>query len=65
MAKLKGYVSEYTQFMRAWLQQHPEQNEVQQQGRALWWDRGNLTPDELARRAAVKVPQKPYYYDVN
>lgn len=65
MAKLKGYVSEYTQFMREWLQQHPEQIEEQNRGRALWWDRGNLTPEELARRAAVKVPQKPYYYDVN
>ncbi|NWG30337.1 MAG: DUF3460 family protein [Rhodocyclaceae bacterium] len=65
MGKLKGYESEYTKFMRAWLQQHPEQIDEQQRGRALWWDRGNLTPEELARRAAMREPQKAYYYDVN
>lgn len=65
MGKLKGYVSEYTQFMREWLERHPEETEVQRQGRALWWDKGNLDPEELARRARARVPQKAYYYDVN
>lgn len=65
MAKLKGYESEYTKFMREWLQQHPEELEVQKTGRALWWDRGNRDLDEEARLAAARVPQKPYYYDAN
>lgn len=60
-----AYESEYTQFMRAWMQQHPEELDVQQSGRALWWDRGVLVPDEQARLATAQVPQKPYCYDVN
>ena len=59
------YESEHTKFMREWMKQHPEELEVQQSGRALWWDRGNRDLDEQARLAAAKVPQKPYYYDVN
>ncbi|MDR2689923.1 MAG: DUF3460 family protein [Azoarcus sp.] len=33
------YESEYTCFMREWLENHPEQREEQQKGRALWWDK--------------------------
>ncbi|MCX8085599.1 MAG: DUF3460 family protein [Rhodocyclaceae bacterium] len=60
-----AYESEYTQFMRAWLEAHPEERAVQQSGRALWWDRGPRDLEEEERRAAARVPQKPYYYDVN
>lgn len=60
-----AYESEHTKFMREWLAQHPEELEVQQSGRALWWDRGVRDLDEQQRLAAAKVPQKPYYYDVN
>ena len=60
-----AYVSEYTQFMTAWMKQHPEELDVQQSGRALWWDRGEQQLDEQTRLAAAKVPQKPYYYDAN
>lgn len=60
-----AYVSEYTQFMRDWLEQHPEELDVQKNGRALWWDRGPRDLDEQQRQAAAKVPQKPYYYDAN
>lgn len=60
-----AYESDYTQFMRAWLAQHPEELAEQQAGRALWWDRGARDLDELQRLAAAQVPQKPYYYDVN
>jgi len=62
---LKGYESDHTKFMREWLQQHPEELKVQQQGRDLWWDRGNRDLDEQARLAVARVPQKPYYYDAN
>lgn len=60
-----AYESEHTQFMRAWMAQHPEELEVQRSGRSLWWDRGTRDPDEEQRLAAAKVPQKPYYYDAN
>lgn len=60
-----AYESEHTQFMRAWLEAHPEELAVRQSGRDLWWDRGYRDPAEQARLAAAKVPQKPYYYDVN
>lgn len=60
-----AYESDYTKFMRDWMQQHPEELAVQQSGRELWWDRGERDLDEQARLAAAKVPQKPYYYDAN
>jgi hypothetical protein len=60
-----AYESDYTKFMRDWMQQHPEELAVQQSGRALWWDRGECDLDEQTRLAAAKVPQKPYYYDAN
>lgn len=60
-----AYESDYTKFMREWLQQHPEELKEQLKGRALWWDKGNRDLDEQARLAAAKVPQKPYYYDAN
>ncbi len=49
-----AYESEHTKFMRDWLAQHPEELEVQQSGRALWWDRGMR--DEQTRLAAAKAP---------
>jgi hypothetical protein len=60
-----AYESDYTKFMREWMQQHPQEKEVQKSGRALWWDRGERNLDEQARLQSVRVPQKPYYYDAN
>lgn len=60
-----AYESEHAKFMRDWLLQHPREQEVQQSGRSLWWDRGCRDLDEQARLEAAKVPQKPYYYDAN
>ncbi len=60
-----AYESEYTQFMREWMQQHPEELNVQQSSRALWWDRGAHIPDEQERLNIAQVPRKSYYYDVN
>lgn len=60
-----AYESDYMKFMREWMKQHPEEREVQQSGRALWWDRGPRDLDQQARLAAARVAQKPYYYDAN
>lgn len=60
-----AYESEYTKFMREWMQKHPEEQVEQKNGRALWWDRGARDLDTLRAYEAAKVPQKPYYYDAN
>lgn len=60
-----AYESEHTRFMRTWLEQHPDELEVQRSGRALWWDKGMRDPQEQQRIDASRVPQKPYYYDAN
>lgn len=60
-----AYESEHTQFMRAWLERHPEELEVQRSGRALWWDRGPRDQQEQQRLMAAHVPQRPYYYDAH
>jgi hypothetical protein len=59
------YESEHTQFMREWLQQHPEELQAQKEGRALWWDKPVRDLDSQRRLAEVSVPQKAYCYDVN
>ncbi len=59
------YESEYTRFMREWLQAHPAEAQVQQSGRALWWDKGPVDADWRRRLAEAEVPRKPYYYDAN
>ena len=63
MAKM--YESEHTQFMREWMREHPEEQAVQQSGRALWWDKMPVDPDAQRRLAEARIPQKPYCYDVN
>lgn len=57
------YVSEHTQFMREWLDKHPEELTEQQRGRALWWDRPPQDEDLRRRLAQARVPQNSYYYD--
>ncbi|MDR1853536.1 MAG: DUF3460 family protein [Azoarcus sp.] len=59
----KPYTSEFTVFMRDWLEKHPEERDVRRTGRALWWDRPQ-DDEERARYAASAVPRKPYYYDI-
>jgi hypothetical protein len=58
------YESEFTLFMREWLEQHPEQRELRRTGLALWWDKPQ---DARARRGydAARMPVKPYCYDIN
>ncbi len=59
------YESAHTKFMREWLASHPEEAQVKQQGRALWWDKPAQSLDEQRRTAESRVPQQPYYYDRN
>jgi hypothetical protein len=59
------YESEYTKFMREWLNAHPQEATEQQKGRALWWDKPAQTKEEQQRVRDARVPQKAYYYDAN
>lgn len=59
------YESDHTRFMREWMEKHPQEVEEQQKGRALWWDKPPVDTDTQRRLAEARVPQKPYYYDVN
>jgi len=47
------YESDLTKFMRQFLQQHPEEQDSQRKGRAVWWDKsaGERTPPAPQRRA--------------
>jgi len=56
------YESENTRFMRKWLAQHPDEIQVQQSGRALWWDKAPRTPEAQQREQDARVPRKAYYY---
>jgi hypothetical protein len=59
------YESEHTKWMREWMEKHPEEQQVQKAGRALWWDKPAQDQDTVRRLAASRVVQKAYYYDVN
>lgn len=61
----KNYVSEHTQFMRGWLEKHPEQQVEKFNGRKLWWDKTPQSLDDLRRAQDSTVDQKGYVYDVN
>lgn len=64
MALLKKdttYVSEYTDFMREFLQKNPEVAKDQIDGRNLLWDK-QIDRDFQQNAKAASVPQKPYVY---
>ena len=62
---MEKYVSEHTEFIRKYLDQHPEEVEEQKRGRALWWDKAPRSPEQQQREAESAVAPKAYYYDVN
>ncbi|XZG71848.1 DUF3460 family protein [Chitinibacteraceae bacterium HSL-7] len=59
------YVSEYTQFMRDFLNKNPEVAEGQTEGRSLLWDKAPIDLDERRRNLDARVAQKPYPYQVD
>lgn len=56
------YVSEYTNFMKDFLQSNPEVAKGQVEGRALLWDKAPIDLDERLRNEASRVQQKAYPY---
>lgn len=61
---METYVSEYTQFIKGLLEQHPEWAEDQLVGRSLLWDK-KVNLEEQRRLRESKEAPKPYPYDVN
>lgn len=57
------YESELTGFLRTLMQQHPEFDEKQREGRALWWDRTSDAED-VERWDEARPQRTSYvYYD--
>ena len=56
------YVSDITQFLRDLKTSQPEIETDQKKGRAIWWDKEAVSPDEAAQVSASRVPQQPYVY---
>ncbi len=56
-----GYVSEFTRFIDAYLQAHPEVRTSQRQGWRIFWERP-LNIGELQRAGTDSVPEPPYHY---
>lgn len=59
--KTTGYVSEFAQFMHAFMESHPEVVVNQRKGWNIFWDK-NVNFEELKDATADSVPVKSYYY---
>ncbi|SFH85570.1 Protein of unknown function [Collimonas sp. OK307] len=57
----EGYVSEITQFLDKFLEEHPEVIDEQSRGWHIFWDR-DVDLGELKKADEDSVPAKPYYY---
>ena len=58
---MKNYESDTTQFIRDFLNKHPEVVDKQRQARTTWWDRPQDFK-ERARLESAEVPKKGYEY---
>ena len=58
------YVSDFTQFMNGYLQQHPDVAQGQVEGRALLWDK-QVDRGIWEEYREGQVAQKPYVYQTN
>lgn len=56
-----GYVSEFTQFIDKFLEEHPEVVENQRTGWYIFWNR-KVDFEELKKASEDSVPTKGYWY---
>ena len=57
-----GYVSEFTQFIDKFIEEHPDVVENQRRGWYIYWDHNvDLAERDLAEKDSV--PPKPYSYE--
>jgi hypothetical protein len=59
--KKEGYVSEFTQFIDHFLEEHPEAVQSQKDGWHIYWDK-DVDFDELRKSSKETVPIKGYDY---
>ena len=59
---IREYESDITRFLRDMVAAHPEIEESQREGRAMFWDR-KLEFEALERERQSEVPMKGYPYD--
>ena len=57
-----GYVSDFTRFIDAYLQAHPEVRKSQRQGWRIFWERP-VNVEEWRRALRDSVPEPAYHYD--
>lgn len=57
-----NYVSEFTEFIDRYVQQHPAVQQEQRRGRNIFWDR-DVDLKELDKERADSVGIKSYYYE--
>ena len=55
------YQSDFTKFMQAYLEKHPEVDRQREQLRQTWWD-CKVDLEDQDRWSVSAVPQKPYVY---
>lgn len=56
-----SYVSEVTQFIKQYKEEHPETEQRQRDGRLRLWDK-KIDLEMQEQYKAARVPQKPYVY---
>ncbi len=56
------YVSEITHFLEELKDRNPGIVAEQRKGRAIWWDKKPLTPEELEHVAQSRIRQNGYVY---
>jgi len=61
---MANYESELSVFLRGLKQEHPDLEQKQREGRALWWDRAS-DPEDVARWDKAKPPRGSYVYYSN
>lgn len=59
---MANYQSEATHFLQSLKAQRPGLEARQREGRAIWWDKTAIEPDEAKRQLDSKVLQKSYPY---
>jgi hypothetical protein len=57
-----GYVSEFEQFINAFMAQHPEVEEDRKRAWYIWWDH-RVDLKDLEKQHDDAVPVKPYQYE--
>ncbi len=56
------YISEATEFLNRLKAERPHLEEEQRKGRAIWWDKPALNPQEFEQLRSAQVPQQAYPY---